>query len=170
MSRLILAFSGSLRHGSSNERLLLEAARLAPPGTQVELYSELASLPAFNPDLDREPLPEPVARLRAQVGRASGLLISSPEYAHGVPGALKNALDWLVPCVELPGKAVALLCGGEFAPAQLEETLRTMSTRVVRSYRIPGPVLRNAFGPDGAIADPGLRAEVEAALRLLAEA
>jgi NAD(P)H-dependent FMN reductase len=76
-----------------------------------------------------------VAELRARVIAADGWVISSPEYAHGVPGSLKNALDWLVSCPELPGKPVLLLnasaAGGEFAQSSLAETLRTMSLDVL---------------------------------------
>ncbi len=98
----LLAISGSLRAVSSNTSLLKAAQLLAPETMRIELYDGLASLPHFNPDLDIEPLPPPVAELRAKIGVADGLLISSPEYARGVPGSLKNALDWLVSGAEFP--------------------------------------------------------------------
>ena len=103
----ILAISGSLRAVSSNTHLLRAAAQLAPAGVDVVLYDGLAGLPHFNPDVEENVLPGPVADLRAAVGAADGLLISSPEYAHGVPGALKNALDWIVSSGELVGKPTA---------------------------------------------------------------
>src|SRR5437764_1175741 len=96
----ILAISGSLRAVSSNTALLRAAAALAPEGVEVELYGGLGDLPHFNPDLDdpdhKDREPAAVTDLRARVRSADGLLIAAPEYAHGVPGAMKNALDWLV--------------------------------------------------------------------------
>ena len=107
----VLAISGSLRARSSNTEALRAAAFVAPTSLRVEMYHGLASLPHFNPDLDVEGAvaPNSVERLRAQVGVADALLISSPEYAHGVPGALKNALDWLVSSPVMVGKRVGLL-------------------------------------------------------------
>ena len=105
----LLAISGSLRHYSSNTNVLQAAKTLAPPLIDISLYSELATLPHFNPDLDREPLPHAVASLRQQIDKTDGIIISSPEYAHGVPGSLKNALDWLVSSIEFPNKPVLLI-------------------------------------------------------------
>jgi chromate reductase len=96
----LLAIAGSIRAGSSNAALVRAAARLAPPGVVVEVYDGVARLPHFSPDLDVEPLPGPVAALRAAVGACNGLVIATPEYAHGMPGSLKNALDWLVSATE----------------------------------------------------------------------
>src|SRR5690349_3915443 len=104
----ILAISGSLRAASSNTTVLRALAALALAGVAITLYDRLGELPYFNPDLDREgdTPPAVVADLRARIARADALLISSPEYAHGVPGVLKNALDWLVSSLEFPGKPV----------------------------------------------------------------
>jgi chromate reductase len=77
---------------------------LAPPNVTVQSYDELYILPAFNPDLESGDLPESVARLRALIGLADAVIISSPEYARGMAGSLKNMLDWLVGALELPGK------------------------------------------------------------------
>ncbi len=93
----ITAISGSLRAASSNGTIVRAAAPLAPTGILVDAYVGLSSLPHFNPDLDRElgdaRLPAAVRALREQLAAAGALLIASPEYAHGVPGSLKNALD-----------------------------------------------------------------------------
>jgi chromate reductase, NAD(P)H dehydrogenase (quinone) len=130
----ILGISGSLRSRSSNTAVLRAARTLAPSGVDIILYERLGALPHFNPDLDGDKPPESVLELRYEVGLADGLLISSPEYAHGVPGSLKNALDWLVASVEFPGKAVALLNTSPratHAPAQLNEILMTMGARLI---------------------------------------
>ena len=133
----IFAISGSLRARSSNTELLRAAAMVAPPSWTFDLYDGLGRLPHFNPDLDAEGStpPEPVHDLRARVAAADAVLICSPEYAHGVPGSLKNALDWLVSAQEPIGKPVLLVSaspgGAHHAHAQLLEVLRTMSLRVV---------------------------------------
>lgn len=143
----ILAVSGSLRAVSKNTALLEAAALVAPPGVEVILYRALADLPHFNPDLDTPDGrggPAAVADWRARVTQADGLLISSPEYAHGFPGALKNGLDWLVSSVDFPGKSVALLGASPtsvHAPAQLTEILTTMSARIAPAASITVPIL-----------------------------
>src|SRR3974390_3291675 len=104
----ILAISGSLRAKSSTPAGRTAAARLAPAGMDIVLYSGLATLPHFNADLDTDAPPEPVRALRGEIGSCAGLLISSPEYARGVAGTIKNALDWLVSSLEFPNKPVAL--------------------------------------------------------------
>ena len=133
----IVAISGSLRHASSNATLLRALARVAPPDVEVVLYDGVGELPHFNPDLDEEGTEPPatVAALRRLLIDADAIVISSPEYAHGVPGTLKNMLDWLVSTGELVGKPVALLnaspVGGEYAQSSLAETLRTMNWRLI---------------------------------------
>jgi chromate reductase, NAD(P)H dehydrogenase (quinone) len=141
----ILALTGSLRARSINTDLLRAAALLAPEGTRVTVNHILAELPHFNPDLDEiDAVPPPaVAKLRDAVAAADALLISCPEYAHGVAGAFKNLLDWLVSGPEMVGKVVCVLSASShatFAPASLAETLRTMSAIVVSGAAIAVPV------------------------------
>jgi chromate reductase, NAD(P)H dehydrogenase (quinone) len=139
----IIAICGSLRAQSSNLALLRAATTVA---AEVQLYEGLANLPHFNPDDDVEGASPPpaVAELRTMLEDADGILISSPEYAHGVPGSLKNALDWLVSDGALVDKPVALInaspVGGEFARDSLIETLRTMNWRVVGTWSSPKKV------------------------------
>jgi NAD(P)H-dependent FMN reductase len=127
----VLAISGSLRAESSNTALLNAAARVAPADMTFRYFTGLGQLPHFNPDLDVAPRrPEAVERLRIAVAAADALLISSPEYAHGVPGSLKNGLDWLVSGAEFPAILVGLLSPSPYsthAVAALRETLKTMS-------------------------------------------
>jgi len=139
-----------------------------------ESYEGLAGLPHFNPDDDEDgrPVPLAVAELRARVIAADGWVISSPEYAHGVPGSLKNALDWLVSCPELPGKPVLLLnasaAGGDFAQASLAETLRTMSLRVLDGS-LTRPFLARKL-QEGSALDPDAARVLRQALEALAAA
>ena len=123
-----LAISGSLRRASINTELLRAAAALAPPSVEVAHFDGLGTLPHFNPDIDTDPPLPPVRALRESVEWADALLISSPEYAHGVPGVLKNALDWLVSGVEIVGKPIGLLSASPraiHAQSSLAETLQT---------------------------------------------
>jgi chromate reductase, NAD(P)H dehydrogenase (quinone) len=168
----ILAVSGSLRAHSTNTTVLLAAARLAPDGVQIELYQGLGDLPLFNPDLDGNE-PEAVRTFQAALAAADGILICSPEYAHGVSGAMKNALDWLVSDVNLVGKPVALLNASPratIAQAALLETLRTMSWNVVADASRTVAVPRPGLSVDGILGDEVLRAELDSAVRELVEA
>lgn len=151
----LLAISGSLRPASSNTTLLDAAAALAPENVEVTLYDGVASLPYFNPDLE-ESLPPPVAAFRARVKAAHGLLISSPEYAHGIPGAFKNALDWLVGGPEFVDKPVALFNASPrstYAQESLAETLRTMSGRIVAEASVAIPLLGKRLDVNGIISN-----------------
>ena len=129
----ILAISGSLRAASSNGALLQAAAQLAPAGVRVERFDGIGALPHFNPDLDLEPAPQAVATWRDALRNADAIVLSSPEYVHGVPGALKNALDWIVSSGEFSGKPLALIdtSRSSFATPQLREILTTMEARIV---------------------------------------
>ncbi|HEX6535013.1 MAG TPA: NADPH-dependent FMN reductase [Gemmatimonadaceae bacterium] len=169
----ILAISGSLRAASSNTAVVRAAAALAPAGVDVEIYDGLGALPHFNPDLDVEPLPSEVAELREAVARADALLISSPEYAHGVPGSLKNALDWLVSGVEIVHKPVALINASSRAAhayASLTETLRTMSTVVVPDASVTLPLGPSQRGDAAILEDPMLAATLRLAIASLTRA
>jgi len=169
----ILAISGSLRAASSNSRLLEAAAALAPAGVAWVRYEDLGELPHFNPDIEARGLPAPVAALRAQVAAAGAIVISSPEYAHGVPGSLKNALDWLVSGVELPGKPVALFnpsATSTHAQAALVEILTTMSARVIADATVTLPLGAKKLEVAGMIADPAIAAAIRAAIAALRKA
>jgi chromate reductase, NAD(P)H dehydrogenase (quinone) len=140
----ILAISGSLRATSLNTAVLQAAGRLAPAGVTIEILEGIGNLPFFNSDLDGDRLPREVAGFRAAVGAADGLLISSPEYARGVAGVMKNALDWLVGSFEFPNKPVMLINTSPRAThalAALTVTLETMSARLVNDASITLPLL-----------------------------
>lgn len=169
----MLAISGSLRARSSNTSLLRLAIEAAPDGVTIEMYDGLATLPHFNPDDDVGVPPAPVLELRRRVGEADALLLCSPEYAHGVPGSLKNALDWLVASTELPHKPVALLNASPWAThaqASLVETLTVMSTRVVHDACVTIPVARGDVAADGTISSAEIRQALRAALDTFARA
>ena len=169
----ILAISGSLRALSSNTALLRTAADVAPDGVAVSLYDGLASLPHFNPDDDVDVPPPSVLALRAEIGAADGLLVCSPEYAHGVPGSLKNALDWLVSSIEFPFKPVALLNASPMAThaqASLVETLGLMNARIVHDACATIPVSRADVSATGEITNEEIRAATRRAMEAFARA
>jgi chromate reductase len=169
----LLAISGSLRAVSVNTAVLRAAATLAPVGTEIFLYPGIADLPAFNPDLDSDDPPDVVKALRHEVGLADGLLISSPEYARGVPGSLKNVLDWLVSSHEFPGKPIALIQTSPRsvdAPAQLRLILTTMSARLIDEASLTLPLLGRSLDAKEIVADASLAAPLRGALKAFVEA
>jgi NAD(P)H-dependent FMN reductase len=170
----ILAISGSLRAVSSNSAALGALRLLAARGDEVLLYRGLDGLPHFNPDLDTEQAtatPPPVQALRRLVGACDAIVISSPEYAHGVAGSLKNALDWLVSCSEFPGKPVALINTApraSHALAALTETVVTMSALLVREACVTLPLAGRNLDAVDIAADTELAAVLRGALAALA--
>lgn len=158
----ILAISGSLRPESSNTALLRAIQAFAPPWLRVILFEGLAGLPPFDPGLEPEDAPEPVQAFRAQIRAAEGVIICTPEYAHGMPGILKNALEWTVASGEFVGKPVAALSGspgatgGEKALAWLTQTLAVMSAHILPEISQPIPFARSRIKPSGEVVDPAL--------------
>jgi NAD(P)H-dependent FMN reductase len=164
----ILALCGSLRSVSMNAAVLRAASRLAPEGIRVDLLVGIGELPLFNPELEAS-MPPPVRALHEQVVSSDGLLIASPEYAHGVPGVLKNALDWLVSFEGFVDKPVAIFNASPrsvHADAQLREILTTMSARLVADACLPLPFRGTGITEQG-ILDSGHAAEIRRALALL---
>ena len=130
----LIGISGSLRAASVSTALLKTAATLGPGYVELMVYDGIGNLPHFNPELDKEPLPPAILDFRSQLNSSAGVIISTPEYAHSIPGTLKNALDWLVASGELYEKPVALFSASpyaRFAQASLMETLMVMMARLV---------------------------------------
>ena len=94
MSIRVIGIPGSLREASYNKGLLRAAAELAPAGMEIKIYQRLGDIPPYNDDVFAKGDPEPVADLKSLIGGADALLIVTPEYNYGVPGVLKNAIDW----------------------------------------------------------------------------
>ncbi|MGB0960770.1 MAG: NADPH-dependent FMN reductase [Halocynthiibacter sp.] len=128
----ILAISGSGRARSTNSALLRAVAEIAEPPYEVTIFSGVADLPVFSPDLEEEPLPDTVHGFIDMVTNCDGLIISSPEYVRAIPGGLKNAIDWLVSREEIINKPIALMHAshrGDDMLAQLRLVLSTVSQR-----------------------------------------
>jgi chromate reductase len=142
---------------------------------QFTVYGGLAALPHFNPDLDDEARPPaPVKELRGLIAQADAVVISTPEYAHGLPGSLKNALDWIVSSGELRGKPVLLINaspgGGERAQASLVGTLQVMEARLLESATVRVASIRSKLDAEGNVSDAGTVKALEAGLAALVSA
>ena len=158
----VLALSGSLRAASINSAFCRATAQLAPEGLDVELCAAIGTLPLFNPDIEPAP-PSSVLSLRERITAADALLVASPEYAHGVSGPMKNALDWLVSCEGFVGKPVALINTSpraHHAYDALLETLRTMSARIIDEASVSIPLLGYCTTTQAMVADAAVAAQV----------
>ena len=165
----ILGISGSLRSGSINTALLEAAQIIAPDQIELRLAHGTGELPHFNPDLEPA-MPLSVTAWRQQIGWAHAFIISSPEYAHGTPGSLKNALDWLVSTPLFTGKPIAIIGvtnRGLYARASLIEVVTTMDGRVIDEASVMLAVGRNLTALEIA-ADAGMAEQLRSAVLALA--
>jgi NAD(P)H-dependent FMN reductase len=180
MKKLLL-ISGSLRAGSTNSATLRTAAAVAPAGIETEIYDGMARLPHFNPDddpTDGVGLDPAVAALRAALGDADALLLSTPEYAGALPGSFKNLLDWTVgggqmsempvAWINVSGKAAP--SGGADAHDSLRKVLRYTGSVIVEEACLRLPLARDDVGEDGLVAPSEVREKIAAAMTALAAA
>ncbi|WP_245440989.1 NADPH-dependent FMN reductase [Mesorhizobium sanjuanii] len=134
----------NLRAVSTNSALIAALAQNAPPGCRVTVYDGLGRLPIFNPDDEGEQTPAEALALIDAVSDADDVIVSCPEYAHGVPGGLKNTLDWLVSRDAAVGKSAMLVHASPrslFARAALAEIMRTMSFALYEDVALEIPLL-----------------------------
>ncbi len=146
---VLLGISGSLRRQSFNAAILNSLADALGEKASLRIFP-LNAIPMYDQDADTDTPPEAVAALRAAIGEADGIVIASPEYNHGMPGVLKNALDWVsrpYGKATLTGKPVFTLTsspgavGGARAQAQLNETLASIGARtLLRPQSVIGAV------------------------------
>jgi chromate reductase len=135
----ILAISGSTRKNSTNHRLLKAIAEISKNNFDVTFYDELSLLPSFNPDEDNENVAKEVARFRQLISESDGVIICTPEYAHGVPGSLKNAIDWTVGTADFSRKPTLLITAstdGKYGHAALLETLRVIEAKNISELQL----------------------------------
>jgi chromate reductase len=140
----ILGISGSLRKTSFSTAILRTLAQKAAPSISIDVMT-LEEIPFYNEDLDGSPGPAAVAKLKRSVAESDGVLIATPEYNHGIPGVLKNALDWASrPAFQscFKGKPVSIISsslaftGGVRAQYQLRETLIAMQAHLVMAPEV----------------------------------
>jgi len=173
----ILALGGSLRAASFNRALLREAARVAPAGTELDLgrLGLVGALPLFDQDIvDGDGPPPEVAQLKNALRAADGLLIATPEYNWGIPGFLKNAIDWASrPSSEIPevfgDLPVALIGAGGGAGTRLAQAAWLPVFRYLRMRPWSGEGLyvsgaRERFDERGRLADEAAREQLRAVI------
>jgi chromate reductase, NAD(P)H dehydrogenase (quinone) len=171
----VLAIAGSLRADSSNTAFVRAVVALPFDDTTMGIYDGLGELPLFSPDLDDESPPSSVAALRSRLREADAVLICTPEYAYGMPGSLKNALDWLVSSGELYRKPVAALsaspsaAGGARALAWLRDTLAALNATVPPEASFAIPLVRMKLNRE-TIGDGEMIAKLRAAFAALRRA
>jgi len=167
----ILAISGSTRQKSSNLDLIHIIAGLGAATADIVLFHQIDQLPHFNPDLDIDPAPEAVADFRRQLRAADAILICTPEYAMGVPGTLKNAIDWTVSSCEFSHKPTALITAGSMGQkghASLLETLKIIEAQVTEETQLVISFIRTKL-KGGEIVDEKTLVEVKKVISALNE-
>ena len=166
----ILAISGSLRKNSSNGAIINAFTAMAPANVKVTLYDGLSNLPHFDPGLDTENPPAVVTDLREQLKQADGVLICTPEYAFGIPAALKNALEWTVSSGEFVDKPTALITAssqGQHGHAALQLVLGAISANLTEDAKLLIPFVRTKVNPDGTVTDTEVLASLKTVLQAL---
>jgi len=164
--KTIIAISGSLRSVSSNTALLRILGTMLPPNITYSIFEGIGDLPHFNPDIDKDDALQPVKALRNAIQQADAVVICTPEYAFGVPGVLKNALDWLVSSGETNEKPVATISasplarGGDRPHASLLLTLEALGTR--RSGELTIPAIAVKLNKEGVLTDEDTRQQLQA--------
>jgi chromate reductase, NAD(P)H dehydrogenase (quinone) len=150
----ILAIPGSLRATSSSNLLLKAFSELLPHDVKVHVSYATASMPPFD---DSATLPSTVMEFHRTIREADAIVICTPEYAFGIPGALKNALDWTVATGDLYQKPVSVITAsssGEKGHAALLLVLEALSADVIPQANVVIPGIRTKFDNTGKLKDP----------------
>lgn len=167
----ILGISGSLRSNSSATAILNIVAGLVPEKVDFTIYNGLAGIPAFD---DSDEIPEPVADLIKLLSEADAVFFCIPEYAFGVPGALKNALDWTVSSsTAFPGKPVALITaatGGDKAHAAFLLTLKAISSKIPEGATLLLSFIRSKLNEKNEVKDRATLDSIKGVITSLIEA
>lgn len=170
----ILGISGSLRSDSTNTLILKTLGSLLPSNISFEIFQGLDEIPHFSPGITDN---GPVSRFKQAIQQATAVVVCTPEYAFGVPGTLKNALDWTVATGDLNDKPVSAISasplnsGGSNALASLLLTLTALGAKKNEGSSLSVPNIKSKIGPDGQINDEGLlealRMQVDNLMRLI---
>lgn len=159
----IIAISGSTRAQSSNLSLIMAIAELTTELFEITVFNDIAGIPHFNPDLNTDNPPQAVTDFKNKLRAADGILICTPEYAMGVPGTLKNAIDWTVSSCEFSHKATALITAssvGQKGHAALMETLKVLEASITDETQLIIPFVKTKV-KDNKITDEKTLAEVK---------
>jgi NAD(P)H-dependent FMN reductase len=159
----VAAICGSTKSNSLNLSLIKAIAELSTPDFEFHIISNIDEIPHFNPDLDNDSPPEPVVNFRKQLKEADAILICTPEYAMGVPGTLKNAIDWTVSSCEFSHKPTALITAssqGMKGHAALLETLRIIEANITDKTQLIISFVKTKVSPEGKIMDDSTKKQV----------
>ena len=156
----IIAISGSTRAQSMNAKYINAVRDLSADYFDVSVYERLTDLPHFNPDLHNDDVSSSVTHLRNTLKAADGILICTPEYAFGIPGALKNLIDWTVSSADFYNKPVALITAstsGEKAHASFLETLKIIGSKMTDDTQVLISSAKTKINAEQKIVDNGVR-------------
>lgn len=168
----ILAISGSTKSISTSSLLLNYIKEYYSDRVDVLIYNGLASLPHFNPDMEKGGLPEEVTTLRELVDKADGVLFCTPEYVFSLPGSLKNAIEWCVSTTVFSGKPVATIvaaASGQKAFESLNLILTTIECQLPETSRLLINGAKGKVSVDGTITDPQVVVGIDGIIHSLLE-
>jgi chromate reductase, NAD(P)H dehydrogenase (quinone) len=155
----IFAICGSTKQNSSNYNLTKAIEEEFKSIVNFTIFNDLVSIPHFSVD----EIPEPVLAFTKQIDESDGVLICTPEYAHGVPGSLKNAIDWTVGSNQFSNKPTCLITAstdGQFGHKALLETLRVLEAKHIDELQMIISFIQNKVNKEGKITDNVLKAQL----------
>ena len=165
----LLFISGSLRNGSAHHALL-QYLRDTNPEFSIVIYDGIEAIPNFNPEKDAEPFPNAVVNFRNAVAKTDAILICTPEYAYGIPGALKNALDWTVSSGDFVDKPVGIITAsglGEHAHASLLLVLTALNSTIIEGATLHIPWFKSKMDKDNKITDKQTELDLQSVVKEL---
>lgn len=168
----VLAISGSTRKNSINQILIKALADISAATLDITVFDRIGNLPQFNPDNDGDNVSKEVADFSHQLNDADGVIICTPEYAHGVPGALKNAIDWTISASSFPHKPTMLITastGGHYGHKALMETLKAIEAKNITILQMVIPFVKTKVNNDNKITDDKTLTEVKLLINGLIE-
>lgn len=164
-NKKVIAICGSTRQASVNHSLLKAIVDLSAQDLDITIFDRIANLPHFNPDNDGENVADEVASFRKLVNNAEGIIICTPEYAHGVPGTLKNAIDWTISSSQFPHKPTMLITAstdGRFGHKALLETLKAIEAKNIDNLQLVISFAKTKINNDNRIGDEKTLHDVQA--------
>ncbi len=166
-TKKVIAICGSTRQNSINHSLINAIVALSVGSLHINVFNGIANLPQFNPDYDGAQVADAVADFRKQINEAEGIIICTPEYAHGIPGALKNAIDWTISSSQFPHKPTMLITAatdGSFAHNALMETLKAIEAKNVTNLQLVISFAKTKINNHNQITDSKTVEDVQALL------